>query len=225
MNFLSHYYFDRYNTNSYEVLGSILPDLLKNADKSSNIFPEKHQDKFKQPHEVAILKGWKKHLDVDKLFHNASFFLEHQHQLKLKIKETLKDTPIKPFFAGHIAIELILDHLLLKHQKIDATKLYLHLNAVSKNYIIDFLNLNNVQEQEQFFKFFEMFKKEQYLKSYVDVANVSYALKRIFMRIWPNPLHTEQENKLTQVLIDYIFNIEEKFIIIFDEIERQLLDD
>lgn len=225
MNFLSHYYFDRYNTNSYEVLGSILPDLLKNADKNSNIFPEKHKEKFKQPHEIAILKGWEKHLFVDKLFHNASFFLEHQHQLKLNIKETLKDTPIKPFFAGHIAIELILDHLLLKHQRIDVSKLYQHLNKVSNKEITDFLDLNKVKEQDQFFRFFELFKKEQYLKSYEDITNISYALKRIFMRIWPTPLTIQQENKLTQVLIDYIFDIEEKFIIIFDEIERQLLND
>lgn len=225
MNFLSHYYFDRYNTNSYEVLGSILPDLLKNADKTSNIFPEKNEDKFTQPYELAILKGWKKHLKVDKLFHNATFFLEHQHQIKLKIKDLLENTPIKPFFAGHIAIELILDHLLLKHQKIDATRLYKHLDNVSKHHLTAFLNLNSVKEQEKFFTFFEMFKKEQYLKSYEDVANISYALKRIFMRIWPNPLTTKQEDTLTQILIDYIFDIEEKFIIIFEQIERQLLND
>ena len=34
MNFLSHYYFDRDVTNCYHILGIVLPDLLKNADKT-----------------------------------------------------------------------------------------------------------------------------------------------------------------------------------------------
>ena len=40
MNFLSHYYFDRTETNCYHILGTVLPDLLKNADKTIVLHPE-----------------------------------------------------------------------------------------------------------------------------------------------------------------------------------------
>ena len=33
MNFLSHFYFDRNTTDPHQVIGMVLPDLLKNANK------------------------------------------------------------------------------------------------------------------------------------------------------------------------------------------------
>lgn len=60
MNFLSHYYFDRDINNCYHILGIVLPDLLKNADKNIILHPEKlhHPDKNIN----SIIAGWNKHL-------------------------------------------------------------------------------------------------------------------------------------------------------------------
>ena len=67
MNFLSHYYFDRDTTNCYHTLGTVLPDLLKNADKTILLHPEKlhHSD----PEISDMIAGWKKHVKVDRYFH------------------------------------------------------------------------------------------------------------------------------------------------------------
>ena len=59
MNFLSHYYFDQYSADSYHILGTVLPDLLKNADKTIIIHPEK-LGSHPNPQVNAILGGWKK---------------------------------------------------------------------------------------------------------------------------------------------------------------------
>lgn len=222
MNFLSHYYFDKNNTNNYEVLGSILPDLLKNANKTYNIYPEKKESLFSGYIEKSILNGWKKHLLVDKIFHNTSFFFFHQHQLKLELRNIIKDSPVKPFFLGHITLELILDHLLIIENKIKVDKLYEHLQSVSNENIQTFLEKNGIEYTDKFFLFFERFKKEQYLNSYVDVKNITYSLKRICMRVWDNPFNAKQEEEITEIISLYISKLREEFILIFEEIESQL---
>ena len=42
MNFLSHFYFDRLNTDANVVMGVVLPDLIKNASKEANLYPQKN---------------------------------------------------------------------------------------------------------------------------------------------------------------------------------------
>jgi len=225
MNFLSHYYFDRYNTHAYEVLGSLLPDLLKNANNSWNIHPEKKDLHYQNPAHSYLLKGWKKHLLVDKIFHNTAFFFFHQHQLKLELREVMKDSPVKPFFLGHIALELILDHLLLSEKKINADTLYHHLSQTSRQDIESFFRIHGLEQTDKFFSFFESFKKEQYLKSYIDVKNISYSLKRICMRLWKNPFTIQQEEEMTKIIAHYISKLRVEFILIFDEIELQLVNE
>ncbi|RRN78014.1 hypothetical protein EIM50_16680 [Pseudoxanthomonas sp. SGD-10] len=225
MNFLSHYYFERNNKNSYEVLGCLLPDLVKNADKSWNLYPEKNTGVNYSKDGTSILNGWKRHLDVDKIFHNTTFFFFHQHTLKKGIKHILSDTVIKPFFIGHIGIELCLDHLLIRHNKINIRELYTHLEAVDPMEIEKFLLLNGISNPEKFSTYFHSFKKEQYLKSYEEVGNLSYAIKRICMRIWQEPLTDLQMNALTDALDSYISHLKDNFMIIFDDIESQIIND
>ena len=120
MNFLSHYYFERENQNENEVIGTVLPDLVKNAHKDWNLYPQKREEIFATDLRlVSILKGWKKHLEVDILFHSSDFFNHHTSNLKQLLLPILKDSPVRPSFLAHIGIELLLDHLLVVHEKID----------------------------------------------------------------------------------------------------------
>jgi hypothetical protein len=69
MNFLSHFYFERKNTDDYIVMGVVLPDLIKNADKNWNLNPQKDEYLFTDvPGYNSLLTGWKRHLEVDRLF-------------------------------------------------------------------------------------------------------------------------------------------------------------
>ena len=222
MNFLSHYYFDRHTDNPYEVFGAILPDLMKNANKGWNLHPEKARNldlNFSGEH---ILKGWKRHLQVDRIFHNTAFFFFHQHELKLKMLGALKDTPVKPFFLGHIGTELILDHLLLKYQKIDVSIFYGQLSAITDEDIRSFLQANGLNDSQRFFEYFNNFRAEKYLSNYIQPERISYALRRICARIWPDPFGQKKEDELTEVIEDYIKFLETDFMLIFEEIEAAL---
>src|SRR5476651_2482853 len=152
MNFLSHFYFDRNTDNCYHVLGTVLPDLLKNADKTIVLHPEKLHHENKSIN--FIIQGWNKHLEVDRYFHSSDFFLTHSHQLKKLLIPAIVGSPVKPFFLGHIALELILDNLLLTTKKITAERFYDHLEGCDAAVVDEFLTFSGLNNTAVFFKFY-----------------------------------------------------------------------
>ena len=222
MNFLSHFYFDRNTPNSNVVLGTILPDLLKNANKSWNVHPEKHPELFEKDGLNTLLEGWKRHLQVDLLFHSSDFFNTKTQELKQLLIPILKDTPVRPSFLAHIGVELLLDHLLVDHQKIAIYAFYEHLEAVNPKHIDQFIKRCNIEDSNQFFKFFDGFKSSRYLLSYQKIENISYALQRICMRLWERPFKEKTTYQLNTILEFYKNQLEVDFMIIFEEIENRL---
>jgi len=221
MNFLSHFYFDRDTTDCYLVLGTVLPDLLKNADKTVIIHPEKIVTDNVAVN--SILKGWKKHLEVDRYFHSSDFFLTHSHLLKKQLLPAIEGSPVKPFFLGHIALELILDNLLLTTQKVTADGFYDHLEGCKADMMDEFLTAAGLKNTAVFFKFYDDFKKSRYLHSYAETPKITYALKRICMRVWNNPFTSAQEAQMTGILMTYRKSLKACFMEIFDEIGSKLI--
>ncbi len=220
MNFLSHFYFDRDTDNCYFVLGTVLPDLLKNADKTIIVHPEK----ITSPDEdiLPLIAGWKKHLEVDRYFHSSDFFLTHSHLLKKRLLPAIEGSPVKPFFLGHIALELILDNLLLTTHQITADGFYDHLDGCEQNVVQKFLIAAGLKDTALFFKFYEGFKKSRYLYSYSNTKEIAYALKRICMRVWKDPFTAENEAMMNEVLTAYRTELLNEFPVIFNEIENKL---
>ena len=220
MNFLSHYYFDRDTTDCYFTLGTVLPDLLKNADKTIVLHPEKlvHADAKVN----SIIQGWNKHLLVDKHFHSADFFLTHSHNLKKLLAPVIVESPVKPFFLGHIAIELILDNLLITTNEIIVSDFYDHLDNCELAIIREFLVFAEMKNPDVFFKFYEEFKRSRYLNTYINIDQITYALKRICMRVWRNPFTPQQETEMTGILLDYRLGLIADFMSIYNEIGAKL---
>jgi hypothetical protein len=219
MNFLSHYYFDRNIANCYYTLGTVLPDLLKNADKTIVLHPEKLRHSNASVN--SIIDGWNKHLAVDRYFHSSDFFLTHSHQLKKLLAPVIEGSPVKPFFLGHIALELILDNLLLTTGKLTVHGFYDQMAGCSIETIQEFLTFAELKDTTRFFQFFERFKKDGYLHSYAETHQIAYALKRICMRVWQDPFTAEHENAMNGILDDYRAIIIDNFMSVFDEIEEK----
>ena len=220
MNFLSHYYFDRHNPNCYFTLGTVLPDLLKNADKTIVLHPEHlvHADAGVN----AIIAGWNKHLLVDKYFHSADFFLTHSHNIKNRLTPAITGSPVKPFFLGHIAIELILDNLLITTNNVDVNGFYNHLDSCEEEVILEFLKAAKMKNPDVFFRFYTEFKRSRYLHTYINIGQITYALKRICMRVWREPFNSKQEADMTELLLDYRLSLIDNFMSVYDEIRHKL---
>jgi hypothetical protein len=204
-------------------MGTVLPDLIKNALKDANLYPQKNEFLFKgNPDEENLLTGWKRHLAVDLHFHSSAFFFEKTAILKQLIKPIVENTAIRPSFLAHIGLELLLDHLLIEHNLIQVNQFYDHLNAVKKESLTDFLEHCGLKDQSAFFKFLDSFISSKYLLSYQKIDNISYALNRICMRLWPETLGEKQLQQLTFELVVFKEILQKDFMAIFEEIERKL---
>lgn len=198
-----------------------MPDLLKNADKTINIHPEK-LTAHPNAQVNSILQGWKKHLEVDRYFHSSEFFAYHSHQLKLVLKPAMVGSVVKPFFLGHVALELVLDNLLITVSHLNVDHFYQHLEDTDTETLRSFLNYSGMNDTERFFKFFVDFKRHRYLHTYAEAGQIAYALKRICMRIWQDPFTPLQEATMTDVLLEYRTLLSGCFMQIFDEIAEHL---
>ncbi|MCX2479233.1 ACP phosphodiesterase [Pedobacter sp. MC2016-15] len=223
MNFLSHFYFERENTNDYMVIGVVLPDLIKNADKNWNLNPQKDEYLFRDvPEYNALLTGWKRHLEVDRVFHSSEYFKEQTAILKQMILPAVETGPVKAFFLAHIGLELILDHLLLTQQIVNADDFYVQLQASRTDELTGFLRLAGLPGQQKFSSFLDDFIESRYLFSYADMENITYSLNRICMRLWPNPFQKEQLDMLTIQLEKFKLQLQNNFLTIFHEVGTEL---
>lgn len=221
MNFLSHYYFERNNPNHYVVMGVVLPDLIKNADKFWNIHPQKTPALYQTQESLrSILRGWQKHLEVDNYFHTSEFFKTETANLKKLILPCVTAGPVKPFFLAHIGLELMLDHLLLHSGMINIETFYQQLHQANNNSLSDFLSKADIPDQHIFNTFLDDFLQSRYLFSYQKLHNISYALNRICMRVWNNPFTDAQLDLLTHKLDEYCPELESRFMTIFKELEE-----
>jgi len=223
MNFLSHFYFERQANNAEQTLGSILPDLLRNMDRDIHIFPEKEAWKYKYDEKVnSIYYGWCRHLEADRLFHNAIFFIEKTQQIKAYIIPVTLNTPIRPSFLSHITLELLLDRLLLKDSWLHENDFYNQLARVDQDSLVNFLSLSGVQDYAAFLVYFNGFITDRYLGSYRNMEQIAYALDQICKKFWPDGLGHKKKDQLVTALNEYERELAYNYKAIFNEIALHL---
>lgn len=223
MNFLSHYYFERYRHDPELVLGCVLPDLVKNADRSVNVLPHKFEDRFVgNPKLQTIYDGWGRHVETDRYFHNSSFFYDHTHRLRLLLAPIVETTVIRPSFLSHITLELLLDHLLLQHKWVHESDFYEHLAAADRETTDRFLKLCDVPDTGFFFTYFNSFMRAQYIASYREFGQITNAMIGICRRLWEVQLDQNQHNQLTEAIRHYKEKLDSEFPLIFEEIQLKL---
>ncbi len=204
MNFLSHYYFERYSPHSERILGALLPDLLKNVDKNYSFHPQRSEERlFAHPQTRYISEGWYRHVEVDKLFHGSPFFLDHCHVLRKELEPLLEHLPVRASFMAHIAVELLLDQLLIRHEIVNPVRLYEHLGHVSRSTIRQYLTALEGVDIDLFLQFYEKFIDSKYILEYAHDDRISYALFNICKRVWKFTVQDEDYRTLTECLKDY----------------------
>lgn len=224
MNFLSHFYFERFALDAEKVLGALLPDLLKNADKSYSFQIHKYEDQLHfHPKSIALHEGWIRHVEVDKLFHSSDFFYTHSHTLRKQIEYTVQDLPIRASFLAHVSLELLLDHLLIKHSIVNVNRLYEHLASIDRTVLSSFLKVLGSVDIGRFLSYYDGFITSKYIMQYEDISNISHALFSICRRIWDfkeSEQHVvELTNHLINYEVNYLKNYKDIFLAIQDKIE------
>lgn len=205
------------------VLGVVLPDFIKNAQKDYNLYPLKVKHLFNgQAQQVSILKGWERHIEVDRIFHSSDFFQHYTNNLKQLILPICENSPVKPFFLAHIGLELTLDHLLTADGIVNINAFYDQLMKADKSALDDFLHACSLNDTGIFFKFLNNFISSRYLFSYQKIENISYGLNRICMRLWNNPFTEAQLSRLTHQLEIFKQSIQTDYLSVYSDIEKEL---
>ena len=204
MNFLSHYYFERFAKDPEQVLGGLLPDLLKNVDKKYAINLSKFEDLvYSNSKYQAISEGWVGHLEVDKIFHSSDFFYSHTHSLRKHIETVVDDLPIRASFLAHIALELLLDHNLITHKILSVDRLYEYLGQVDRNSLRNYLKIFEIVDIAKFDNFYDKFVASRYIFKYEEIENIPHALFNICKRIWSFDIEEKHLSMLTLKLKEY----------------------
>ncbi len=221
MNYLSHYYFDKSCTDSEYCLGLILPDLIRNCNKTWILKPEKYLGDYDSK-QKSLYQGWQKHLKVDKLFHTSKYFKDQTEKLKVGLKPALSNSPVYSFFLSHITLELSLDSLLLTEEKINIHHFYNTLKAIDRNSLLDFLVLNKIQNPESFINFLEDFISYRYLEKYASEEELTYPLSRICYKLWKYTFIEAEISLIREIIVKFCHENRNNFLEIFDYIKMNL---
>lgn len=116
----------------------------------------------------------------------------------------------------------MLDSILLNLEEINAFHFYEQLAKVERTVVKQFLELNMLTDTPKFFRFFDEFLEVNYLHSYIKSENLIYALNRICMRLWSDPLNARQKLQLNEVLLEYQKSLESCYMDIFDDLYLHL---
>ncbi len=221
MNFLSHYYFDHKTSKPELGLGLILPDLIHQHNSSWRMKPASHENLF-EGRVMDLYSGWKKHQEVDKLFHNSLYFKEKTGFFKNKIKEVFFDSPIWTFFLAHITLELCLDSLLITGKFIEIQPFYALLEKVDTTSVLHFLRINGVKNPYTFIPFYEKFIRSAYLYKYSNPEEISFPLEKICQRIWAVPFNENQKAVLKESILHFCEENKSDFQEIFFNIYSEM---
>lgn len=140
MHFLSHYYVDRHTADPYRIVGALLPDISPGFTRTYNAVIRKND--WTLDHEPALIHaGVLRHYDVDRQFHGSPVFSDAvTYALSALIDSGLDRDRYRLSFIAHIAIELLLDRLLIGHNGSLVTEYYHLLESVERDKLGVYLN-------------------------------------------------------------------------------------
>ncbi|MBC7426577.1 MAG: hypothetical protein H7321_08590 [Bacteroidia bacterium] len=204
MNYLGHFYFDRIKGIPAYNLGLVLPDLVKNF---TGIRLNLNEDLNLPESNNLFLKGSKKHIVTDKIFHSSAFFKDAEAFTLSMFKEKgVYQIIPRSWFLAHIANELILDKVLMLKENNLANDFYNDLNNINIEDLTQFLQSAGVVETASFLGKFQKFKDAAYLPHYLHNEKLVFALNRIYMRVGMNQEWINEQKQLLESCIETIEN-------------------
>ncbi len=225
MNFLSHYYFHNDQDNNYFTVGLTLPDLLGFHSKRIRVnkkFLVEKMSKTSCMKTRALAAGMIVHLELDRWFHNSSYFKNQIFFLQNKYSAISSDKDILPGFYAHIIMEILIDRYLLKIQPDIADKFYESYKKFDFSLAAEiFADLKNF-DREKFLSLSRDVAHSSFLREYVNDHAIINILKRVSRRI-NVPFELEINDSLFAKFIRSVFSELEHSIHDFIENAKKLL--
>ena len=184
MNYLSHAieFLDR----PLFMASTGVPDMLSVIDRKVRIRRKSLEPFFNDadPAIVEVARGIAQHLDDDRWFHANEVF----QKLNLEFSKAIRDVhpddeSMRPWFLGHIVIELLLDAHLTQQNPGSLERYYENMETVDAMFIQRFINRVAKRPTDDFVRLFDAFQREQFLFDYVDDDRLAYRLNQVMKRV------------------------------------------
>lgn len=187
MNFLSHYYLDRYRNNSHFFVGACTPDLVSIYNRSVRLKAHSlpQPDKVgNSPQQIAFYQGIVRHFEVDQLFHSSDFFHAETRYFSDLLREHFgADRIHRAFFVSHILLELMLDKILMEREPALVPDFYRWITDPGLQFVVSLTEWATQRPLPNYDGFYEKFITNQYLYHYTRWEEVIYVLRRILQRV------------------------------------------
>jgi hypothetical protein len=175
----------------YFVAGTAVPDWLTVVDRRSRV-RSKHAEAFladPDPCVAAVAGGILQHLRDDAQFHSTRAFAETSLQLTTQFRDSLTgETGLRPFFLGHLLVELLLDASLVADDPSRLTEYGRLLDEVEARLVEAAVNRMTPQPAERLAVFIDLFRRERILWDYLEDAKLMVRLNQIMRRVRLEPL-------------------------------------
>lgn len=184
MNYLAHGW--RFATEPYFLAGTAVPDWLNVIDrrmkvrsKTAALFVE-HEDRAT----AAIARGIVQHHRDDAWFHETPAFVRLSGEFSKRLAAVLPgDEGFRPWFLGHILVELLLDAALIEEDPRRLDDYYAALAAVEPAAAQTAVNAIATKTTDRLTVLLPRFLAERFLYDYLDDGKLLTRLNAVMRRV------------------------------------------
>lgn len=199
MNYFAHGM--RFVDRPYFMVGTAIPDMLSVADRNVRMRTPRVEPFADGSGAVQaeVAGGVLQHLSDDRWFHQTAAFYETTGELTVLFRNVIgSEDGFRPGFLGHIALELLLDGVLIEEQPETLDAYYDAFANVDPAAVEACINRMARDQTTRLAVFLPMFHREQFLRDYLDPVRLLYRLNQVMRRIKLNQLPDD----VVDVLID-----------------------
>lgn len=226
LNYLSHYFADKEQTNPEIILGFIFPDLFRMTGGRLRLGKLKKliRENPGLMDSNMILKGSMRHFELDAIFHNHDYFHQNVDELTLKLRETdIIESGKYLNFVGHVLFELLLDAVILKSEEKLCNQFYATISKYDRNKLGKFLELCDLEEfVGKTNEILDQFLNKKFLYRYADNAGVIFALDKVCEKVGIDlDLEDNNKTKLFTLIDDCKATIQSTYLSLFTDLRKR----
>jgi hypothetical protein len=186
MNFLSHFYLHKDNSDNHFTVGLTIPDVVGFHSRKIRLTKRTLREagaNIKDKDIRSCIAGMITHIMLDTWFHNSEFFKENVTFLEDKYRDYNSAKDKLMHFYAHITLEIFIDKYLLGLEPDIADRFYGSYQMFDFERISQVFHKMRYFEKDKFVYFAESTANSSFLKEYIHDDMIMSILKRVSNRI------------------------------------------
>ncbi len=183
MNYLAHGW--RFTHDPYFLAGTAVPDWLCVADRVVRVRSKRAAEWIDNTDSeiAAVARGICQHHADDRWFHGTRAFAELSLEFSRRIRTVLPaDEGFRPWFLGHILVELLLDAALIEQHPELLRTYYAAIAQVDEAVVQRVVNHIASSATDRLAGFISLFCRERFLYDYTDDGKLLIRLNQVMRR-------------------------------------------